>query len=60
MSKQQIAIINARFRTGLERLRFWIEMVPNASNELLAKLSGLKNANVVASYISKQGLRKAS
>ncbi len=58
MSQHQIAIINARFKTGLERLRFWIEMMPDASNKLLAKLSGLKNANVVASYISRLELRK--
>lgn len=58
MSQHQIDIINARFKSGLERLRFWIEMVPNASNKLLAKLSGLKNANVVASYISRLELRK--
>ena len=58
MSKTQIEFINARFKNGLERLRFWLELEPNSSNKGLAERSGLKNANVVASYICRQGLRK--
>ena len=58
MSQDQIDLINAGFNSGLERLRFWMKMKPNARNPELAKLTKLKNANVVASYISRQELRK--
>ena len=58
MIETQIEIINAQFKTGLERLRFWLSMEPNASNKLLADRSGLKNDRVVASVICKKRLRK--
>lgn len=58
MSQQQIEIINARFKTGLERLRFWLSLEPKASYKVLAELSGLKNDRVVANYICQRQLRK--
>lgn len=58
MSPQQINIINARFKNGTERLRFWMKLEPNVRYKVLAERSGLKNARVVASVICQQGLRK--
>ncbi|MBT9244926.1 hypothetical protein KM031_02060 [Gemmobacter fulvus] len=58
MSQDQIDIINARFKTCTERLRFWMKLEPQADCKRYADLSGFKNERVVASVICKQGLRK--
>lgn len=58
MSQDQIDIINARFKTFIERLRFWMKLEPEAAYKRYAYLSGFKNERVVASVICKYGLRK--
>jgi hypothetical protein len=58
MSQDQIDIINSRFNTFTERLRFWMKLEPQADCKRYADLSGFKNERVVASVICKQGLRK--
>ena len=42
MSQDQIDIINARFKTFIERLRFWMKLEPEAGYKRYAYLSGFK------------------
>lgn len=58
MSQHQIDIIKAQFKNRSECLWFWFCKERGASNGLLASRSGLKNANVVASIISRGQWRK--
>ncbi len=53
MTMMEIAKINSAFRTGQERLWFWFNVEPKLSNTEYARRTGLKNARVVSSIISR-------
>ena len=59
MTRNLTDLINGDRKGGLERIEYWLKKDPDLLNGELVQLTGLKNSDVVAWYISRNQLRKA-